>query len=87
MRGRALSEPATDGTPRVELEVADRGAGIPAALLERVFEPFFTTKPKGTGLGLSTVHRMVEAYGGELAVSSTPGEGTTVRIWLPAPHS
>ena len=87
VRGRAQAEPAPDGKAGVELEVADRGAGIPPTLLERVFEPFFTTKPKGTGLGLSTVYRIVEAYGGELAVSSTPGEGTTVRIWLPAPHS
>ncbi len=58
-----------------------------AELLERVFEPFFTTKPKGTGLGLATVHRIVEAHGGELSLSSVPGQGTTVRVILPAFHS
>jgi two-component system sensor histidine kinase AtoS len=68
----------------VEVEIADRGSGIPDEILERVFEPFFTTKTKGTGLGLATVHRVVEAHGGQLLVKSRPGEGTSVRVMLPA---
>jgi two-component system, NtrC family, sensor histidine kinase PilS len=69
--------------PQVEVSVIDRGRGIPEDQLERIFEPFFTTKPKGTGLGLATVHRVVEACGGRLAVRSEPGQGTTVRVILP----
>jgi two-component system sensor histidine kinase PilS (NtrC family) len=68
----------------VEISVEDHGMGIPAEDLERVFEPFYTTRPKGTGLGLATVHRIVEAHGGRLALSSRPGEGTVVRVLLPA---
>jgi two-component system sensor histidine kinase PilS (NtrC family) len=66
-----------------EIQVEDRGMGIPAEDLERVFEPFYTTRPKGTGLGLATVHRIVEAHGGRLSLSSRPGEGTVVRVLLP----
>lgn len=67
----------------VFVEVTDRGSGIAPEHIERVFEPFFTTRPKGTGLGLATVHRVVEAHGGELSVRSELGKGTTVRVSLP----
>jgi two-component system sensor histidine kinase PilS (NtrC family) len=67
-----------------EIAVEDRGCGIPPDALERVFEPFFTTRPKGTGLGLATVHRVVEAHGGRITVSSERGKGTTVRVFLPS---
>ena len=67
----------------LELVVADRGRGIPAALLERVFEPFFTTRAKGTGLGLATVHRVVEAHEGALRIESREDEGTSVHVLLP----
>jgi two-component system sensor histidine kinase PilS (NtrC family) len=66
----------------VEISVEDRGSGIAPEQLERVFEPFYTTKPKGTGLGLATVHRIVEAHGGNLALTSVPGQGTSVRFRL-----
>jgi two-component system sensor histidine kinase PilS (NtrC family) len=67
----------------VEVRVADSGGGIPPDVLERIFEPFFTTRQRGSGLGLATVHRIVEAHGGSLGVTSTPGEGTEFRILLP----
>ena len=82
-RVRASARIAPDDAGWVEICVEDRGSGIPAEDLERVFEPFYTTKPKGTGLGLATVHRIVEAHGGRLALTSRRGEGTAVRVLLP----
>ncbi len=81
VRAAALP-PAALRSPHVGIEIEDRGSGIPPEALERAFEPFFTTKPQGTGLGLATVHRVVEAHGGELSVSSEPGKGTLVGIVL-----
>ncbi|HUA56267.1 MAG TPA: MASE4 domain-containing protein [Candidatus Sulfotelmatobacter sp.] len=67
------------------IEVADRGVGIPDALLAKVFEPFFTTKDvgKGSGLGLSQVYGFVRESGGHVRIRSTEGAGTTVELWLP----
>jgi two-component system sensor histidine kinase PilS (NtrC family) len=84
VRGAYVAAEEADGSPMVEVEISDQGEGIPAEILERVFEPFFTTKPKGTGLGLATVHRVVEAHGGQLVLKSRSGEGTSVRVRLPA---
>jgi two-component system sensor histidine kinase PilS (NtrC family) len=65
------------------LEVEDSGPGIPEPDLQRIFDPFFTTKESGTGLGLAIVHRIVEAHGGQLSVSSEPGR-TRFSVALPA---
>ncbi|MDY6850261.1 MAG: cache domain-containing protein, partial [Thermodesulfobacteriota bacterium] len=72
------------GDDWVELVFADTGAGIPAEYLEKIFEPFFTTRPKGTGLGLAITRQIIELHHGEIRIDSTPGQGTTVVIWLPA---
>ncbi len=68
------------------LAVRDTGCGMQPALLDRIFEPFFTSKQpgKGTGLGLSIVHNIVHQHGGWIDVESTPGHGTTFRVFLPA---
>jgi signal transduction histidine kinase/ActR/RegA family two-component response regulator len=69
----------------VEIVVGDSGLGMKPETVERLFEPFFTTKPDGlgSGLGLSVVYGVVKSHGGHVAVSSTPGVGTTVRLYLP----
>lgn len=65
------------------IKVTDTGVGIPAEDLERIFEPFFTGKTKGTGLGLANVKRILEEHEGHVEIESTPGEGTTILMWLP----
>lgn len=69
----------------VVFEVSDTGTGMPSEVRERCLEPFFTTKgTHGTGLGLAMVFGIVKRHQGTLEIDSEPGEGTTVRIRLPA---
>ncbi len=76
---------AVPGAPWVRLSFQDNGSGMSAATQARIFEPFFTTKPdgEGTGLGLSVVQGIVQAHGGEIAVTSAPGQGCRFDIRLP----
>ncbi|MCP4547501.1 MAG: response regulator [bacterium] len=69
----------------LELSIGDSGEGISQAVQEHMFEPFFTTKSKteGTGMGLAVVYGIISEHGGDISVSSRPGEGTTFRILLP----
>jgi signal transduction histidine kinase len=68
------------------LRVTDTGQGMDEKTLAKASEPFFTTKGvgKGTGLGLSMVHGLAAQSGGALKISSEPGRGTTIEIWLPS---
>jgi two-component system, NtrC family, sensor histidine kinase PilS len=67
----------------VVLDVSDEGVGIFPEELDAIFQPFRSSVSKGTGLGLAIVHRIVSDYGGEIHVSSTPGQGTIVSVRLP----
>ena len=84
--------PATPDSARIAahgrfvcISVCDTGFGMPADVAARALEPFFTTKPvgQGSGLGLSMVYGFVTQSGGVLNIDSTPGEGTTVALYLP----
>jgi nitrogen-specific signal transduction histidine kinase/CheY-like chemotaxis protein len=76
----------TDSSGRVVLAVSDTGVGVEESAIPQLFDPFFTTKPVGvgTGLGLSICHGIVNALGGEIAVESVVGKGSTFRVTLPA---
>ncbi len=69
----------------LRLDVADTGTGMSAEVCARIFEPFYTTKGvgEGTGLGLSIVYGIVQRWGGDIQVDSTPGAGTRFTITLP----
>ena len=82
-------EAAHDGLrpgPYVRLTVRDTGRGMTPEVAEQAFDPFFTTKPKGegTGLGLATVFGIVTEAGGRLRLETSPEEGTTISVDLPA---
>ncbi len=79
---KELDIPAGD---YVCLRVRDSGIGMSAETLSRAFDPFFTTKPvgSGTGLGLSMIYGFARQSGGQVRIVSSPGQGTTVAIYLP----
>jgi two-component system, NtrC family, sensor kinase len=81
---KVVSRTNKDGQS-IQVLIHDNGKGMNAAESVHIFEPFYTTKGpgQGTGLGLATCHRIVEQHGGEITVSSKPGEGTTFLITLP----
>lgn len=68
------------------MEIRDSGEGMPPEVMERAFEPFFTTKKtgEGSGLGLSMVYGFANQSGGAVTISSVLGEGTSVKLFLPA---
>ncbi len=82
--GRGSPEHRWSGQ-HVLFTVSDSGQGMTEEVLSRAVQPFFTTKPsgQGSGLGLSMVDGFVEQSGGRLEISSAPGQGTSVRVYLP----
>jgi len=80
---------SSDSFVRVLVTVSDTGIGIPDEYLKDIFEPFvqaegsYTRRFQGAGLGLSIVRRLVKLLGGEIAIDSTPGEGTVVYVSIP----
>ena len=89
IRTRLMDKPpgvrgSAPGGPWIGIEVADTGVGIPSTAQERIFEPFFTTKDvgKGSGLGLSQVYGFVQQSGGQITVTSKPGEGASFHLFL-----
>ncbi|MGA2787897.1 MAG: ATP-binding protein [Verrucomicrobiota bacterium] len=90
-RNVELAEPTQDRNVHLAagayvcIEIGDSGPGIEADVLPRIFEPFFTTKDSShRGLGLALVYGIVTNHGGGVAVSSKPGAGTSVRVYLQA---
>lgn len=69
----------------IDIEVTDNGVGMTDDVRAHIFEPFFSTKErgKGTGLGLALAYSMIDEAGGEIRVTSVPGEGTTFHLFLP----
>lgn len=84
LRLRLFADPEKGTDPenagQICVDVTDTGTGIAPEHLTHIFDPYFTTKGHGTGLGLPTVHKIMEAHGGGISVSSVPGQGTTFRL-------
>jgi two-component system nitrogen regulation sensor histidine kinase GlnL len=78
-----MTAPGSRPSPLVVVKVRDTGCGISADELERIFTPYYTTKIKGSGLGLAICQKIAEDHRGFLKITSTPGQGTEVTVWLP----
>jgi two-component system NtrC family sensor kinase len=68
---------------QVRVHVSDTGHGIPPEVMPHLFEPFFTTKTRGIGMGLFVSQGIIHHYGGDIRVTSPPGQGTTFTVSLP----
>jgi nitrogen fixation/metabolism regulation signal transduction histidine kinase len=85
MEGRGRIDVGITGNgDGVSVALADHGPGVPRDIATRVFEPYMTTKADGTGLGLALVRQTVDAHGGTITLSDTPGGGATFTIAFPA---
>lgn len=70
----------TDEKNRVNMVIADNGAGMDAETLDNIFIPFFTTKEKGSGIGLSLCRQIMHMHKGSITAESEPGKGTIVSL-------
>jgi signal transduction histidine kinase len=87
-QGGVLSLRSWNTAADVLLSVRDTGVGMSDSIRKRLFEPFFTTKgERGTGLGLSVAFGIIQRYGGEITVSSIPGQGSEFVVRLPLTRS
>ena len=88
--GGSIEVQLVRGADGCAILVRDSGPGIDPEHLPRVFERFYRAEPSrsrasgGIGVGLTIAQQLIERHGGRIAIESTPGEGTTVRLWLPA---
>ena len=80
--GQVVLRTKTTGK-RIEISVIDDGVEIPSEVLPRLFDPFFSTKEAGSGLGLALTQQIVRDHGGDLAVQSVVGSGTTFTLSVP----
>ena len=85
----ALKDPEAKPGQYIAISVSDSGAGMSPEVLEHALEPFFTTKGvgQGSGLGLPMVYGFTKQSGGHITISSEPGQGTTVTLYLPRAES
>ena len=74
------------GSRQVAIRLADTGPGMSEKQLSQAFKPFYTTKTKGLGVGLPLAKRIIERFGGSIAIDSRQGSGTTVTLLLPIAH-
>jgi signal transduction histidine kinase len=81
--GGLLTLEVTPEAKALRLQLKDTGVGIPAEDMPYIFDPFFSSKPHGTGMGLTRVHLIISEHRGEIQITSVPGHGTEVTIWLP----
>ncbi|HDQ00350.1 MAG TPA: HAMP domain-containing protein [bacterium] len=85
----ATKQPITINTSRqehqtelVKIDIIDKGKGMDEQVLSNIFEPYFTTKARGMGLGMAIVKRIIEDHNGDIEISSQPGQGTRVTMYL-----
>ncbi len=81
---RATGRPASLKGDSVCLTLRDEGPGLSPQAMNRLFEPYFSTKAGSSGLGLATAYNIVRRHGGLLTADSSPGQGASFSIWLPA---
>jgi PAS domain S-box-containing protein len=88
LEGVLPDSPALSPGDYICISVADTGSGMSPDVLARAFDPFFTTKPlgQGTGLGLSMIYGFAKQSNGHVVIESSPGAGTTVKLYLPRHH-
>ena len=82
--GRIALSVEREDEQRLRVSIQDNGPGMSRDQLAGAFKPFHTTKAKGIGLGLPLAKRIVERFGGSIALASEPGKGTTIEILLPS---